>query len=58
MAFPVDAGFYLVSPAGRGDSPKLTAFRKWLLASVQSHPAPPDIPLLDTMRHRRMQPSE
>jgi LysR family glycine cleavage system transcriptional activator len=41
MAFPVDAGFYLVSPAGRPDSPKLAAFRKWLLASVQSHPAIP-----------------
>ena len=38
IAFPVDAGFYLVSPAGRTDSPKLAAFRQWLLASVQSKP--------------------
>jgi LysR family transcriptional regulator, glycine cleavage system transcriptional activator len=45
MTFPVDAGFYLVSPADRADSPKLTAFRKWLLASVQNKPAITDIPL-------------
>lgn len=45
MTFPVDAGFYLVSPAGRADSPKFAAFRKWLLASVQGKPAMPDIPL-------------
>jgi LysR family glycine cleavage system transcriptional activator len=38
IAFPVDAGFYLVSPAGRTDPPKLAAFRQWLLASVQSKP--------------------
>jgi LysR family glycine cleavage system transcriptional activator len=38
IAFPVDAGFYLVSPAGRNDPPKLAAFRQWLLASVQSKP--------------------
>src|SRR4051795_3886537 len=38
LAFPVDAGFYLVSPAGRNDPPKLAAFRQWLLASVQSKP--------------------
>ncbi len=35
MTFPVDAGFYLVSPAGRADPPKLAAFRQWLFASVQ-----------------------
>jgi LysR family transcriptional regulator, glycine cleavage system transcriptional activator len=58
MAFPVDAGFYLVSPAGRADSPKLAAFRKWLLASVQGQPASADIAQRDTMRHRRMQASE
>ena len=38
IALPVDAGFYLVSPAGRADPPKLSAFRQWLLASVQSKP--------------------
>jgi LysR family glycine cleavage system transcriptional activator len=38
IAFPVDAGFYLVSPTGRTDPPKLSAFRQWLLGSVQNHP--------------------
>jgi LysR family glycine cleavage system transcriptional activator len=38
ITLPVDAGFYLVSPAGRTDPPKLSAFRQWLLASVQSKP--------------------
>jgi LysR family transcriptional regulator, glycine cleavage system transcriptional activator len=33
---PSDAGFYLVSPAARADSPKLAAFRQWLAASVQN----------------------
>jgi len=44
MTFPVDAGFYLVSPSDRADSPKLTAFRKWLLASVQNKPEVANIP--------------
>jgi LysR family transcriptional regulator, glycine cleavage system transcriptional activator len=35
IALPADAGFYLVSPQARAESPKLSAFRKWLLASVQ-----------------------
>jgi LysR family glycine cleavage system transcriptional activator len=35
IALPTDAGFYLVSPQGRADSPKLSAFRKWLVASAQ-----------------------
>ena len=38
ITLPVDAGFYLVSPSGRTDPPKLSAFRQWLLASVQSKP--------------------
>ena len=38
LAFPVDAGFYLVSPSGRTDPPKLAAVRQWLLGSVQNHP--------------------
>ena len=33
---PADAGFYLVSPAGRTDSPSLSAFRQWLIASAQT----------------------
>src|SRR5471030_1880623 len=36
IALPADAGFYLVSPQARADSPKLSAFRQWLIASVQS----------------------
>src|SRR5947209_16160652 len=33
-----DAGIYLVSPQAKADSPKLSAFREWLSASVQSKP--------------------
>jgi LysR family glycine cleavage system transcriptional activator len=36
IALPADAGFYLVSPEAKADSPKLAAFRQWLIASVQS----------------------
>ncbi|WP_375412894.1 transcriptional regulator GcvA [uncultured Bradyrhizobium sp.] len=36
ITLPADAGFYLVSPAGAADSPKLSAFRQWLVASVQN----------------------
>jgi LysR family glycine cleavage system transcriptional activator len=35
MTLPANAGFYIVSPEGRADSPKLSAFRQWLTASVQ-----------------------
>lgn len=35
MTLPADAGFYLVSPLDAG-SPNLTAFRQWLLGSVQA----------------------
>jgi LysR family transcriptional regulator, glycine cleavage system transcriptional activator len=38
FTLPSDAGFYLVTPAGRPDSPKLAAFRQWLVASAQSKP--------------------
>jgi LysR family glycine cleavage system transcriptional activator len=34
ITLPADAGFYLVSPEARTDSPKLSAFRQWLTASV------------------------
>jgi LysR family glycine cleavage system transcriptional activator len=40
IALPADAGFYLVSPQGRRDSPKLAAFREWLLP--RSKPTPED----------------
>jgi LysR family transcriptional regulator, glycine cleavage system transcriptional activator len=36
ITLPADAGFYLVSPEARADSPKLSAFRQWLLTSVQT----------------------
>src|ERR1700730_15125375 len=36
IALPADAGFYLVSPEAKADSPKLSAFRQWLVASVQN----------------------
>ncbi|HEU0083742.1 MAG TPA: transcriptional regulator GcvA [Bradyrhizobium sp.] len=36
ITLPSDAGFYLVSPAGRPDSPNLAAFRQWLIASAQN----------------------
>jgi LysR family glycine cleavage system transcriptional activator len=38
IALPADAGFYLVSPQGRRDPPKLAAFREWLVASAQAKP--------------------
>ena len=36
IALPTDAGFYLVSPEARADSPKLSAFRQWLRAPLQN----------------------
>ena len=36
ITLPSDAGFYLVCPETTADSPKLAAFRQWLIASVQS----------------------
>ncbi len=38
ITLPADAGFYLVSPAGKTDSPNLAAFRQWLIASAQNKP--------------------
>src|SRR5580693_5037026 len=36
ITLPADAGFYLVSPQASADTPKLSAFRQWLLTSVQT----------------------
>ncbi|QOZ72637.1 transcriptional regulator GcvA [Bradyrhizobium arachidis] len=36
IALPADAGFYLVSPQGRREAPKLAAFRQWLVAATQN----------------------
>jgi LysR family glycine cleavage system transcriptional activator len=41
IALPVDAGFYLVSPEGVAEPPKLGAFRQWLIASAKNAPAKP-----------------
>lgn len=38
IALPADAGFYLVSPQGRADTPKLAAFRGWLGATTHAAP--------------------
>jgi LysR family glycine cleavage system transcriptional activator len=40
IELPVDAGFYLVSPEARTDSPKLSAFRNWLMQAVTARPEP------------------
>jgi LysR family glycine cleavage system transcriptional activator len=34
ISLPADAGFYLVAPEAAAESPKLVAFRDWLLASI------------------------
>ena len=36
IALPADAGFYLVSPQGRREAPKLAAFRQWMIAATQN----------------------
>ncbi|MCA1380469.1 transcriptional regulator GcvA [Bradyrhizobium sp. BRP23] len=36
IALPADAGFYLVSPEGRREAPKLIAFRDWMIAAAQN----------------------
>ncbi|HLZ05596.1 MAG TPA: transcriptional regulator GcvA [Bradyrhizobium sp.] len=36
IALPADAGFYLVTPEGAMEPPKLKAFRQWLLTSAKN----------------------
>ncbi|WP_369720680.1 MULTISPECIES: transcriptional regulator GcvA [unclassified Bradyrhizobium] len=36
IALPADAGFYLVSPEGRREAPKLAAFRQWIIVATQN----------------------
>jgi LysR family transcriptional regulator, glycine cleavage system transcriptional activator len=36
IALPADAGFYLVSPDGRREAPKLAAFRQWVVGAAQN----------------------
>src|SRR3954447_21988219 len=52
IALPADAGFYLVSPAGRADSPKLAAFRQWLVAPAQGKSFRPSFHHKRLIRHR------
>jgi LysR family glycine cleavage system transcriptional activator len=35
ITLPADAGFYLVSPEAAAETPKLAAFRQWLVAAAQ-----------------------
>jgi LysR family transcriptional regulator, glycine cleavage system transcriptional activator len=53
IALPADAGFYLVSPEGRADTPKLAAFRQWLKASIHGK-AEEELPDLKPARRRRV----
>ena len=56
IELPVDAGFYLVSPEAKADSPKVSAFRKWLSDIVKAKPEPLAGPLAEaTMPMRRRQ---
>jgi LysR family transcriptional regulator, glycine cleavage system transcriptional activator len=36
ISLPADVGFYLVSPEGAAEPPKLRAFRQWLIASAKN----------------------
>jgi LysR family glycine cleavage system transcriptional activator len=51
IALPADAGFYLVSPESNADTPKLSAFRQWLKASV--HGKPDELPDMKQPARRR-----
>lgn len=43
---PQDAGYYIVTPEGRPDSPKIALFRDWILAAArESNPAEQPAPL-------------
>src|SRR5882672_7134390 len=51
IALPADAGFYLVSPEAKADTPKLSAFRQWLKASI--HGKPEKLPDVKQLARRR-----
>jgi LysR family glycine cleavage system transcriptional activator len=44
IALPADAGFYLVSPLGGREAPKLAAFRQWVVAASQNKPQEDRLP--------------
>src|SRR3981189_1676719 len=52
VTLPVDAGFYLVSPEAKADTPKLSAFRQWLKASIEGKPE--QLPDIKPARHHRV----
>jgi LysR family glycine cleavage system transcriptional activator len=52
VTLPVDAGFYLVSPEAKADTPKLSAFRQWLKASIEGKPE--ELPDMKPARHHRV----
>jgi LysR family glycine cleavage system transcriptional activator len=51
ITLPADAGFYLVSPEAKADTPKLSAFRQWLKASI--HGKPEKLPDVKQLARRR-----
>ena len=51
ITLPADAGFYLVSPEAKADTPKLSAFRQWLTASI--HGKPEKLPEMKQVARRR-----
>src|SRR5437868_6743042 len=51
ITLPADAGFYLVSPEAKADTPKLSAFRQWLEASVEGKPK--ELPAIAQPARRR-----
>jgi LysR family glycine cleavage system transcriptional activator len=54
ITLPADAGFYLVAPEARADTPKLAAFRDWLKASIHGKPEPLPVEVKQPARRRRV----
>ncbi|MDQ8727151.1 transcriptional regulator GcvA [Bradyrhizobium sp. LHD-71] len=46
VTLPIDVGFYLVCPEASADTPKIAAFREWLLATAQRDKQVPVQPML------------
>ncbi|HEY0329087.1 MAG TPA: transcriptional regulator GcvA [Rhodopseudomonas sp.] len=55
IKLPDEWGFYLVSPQASAETPKLSAFRQWLLASIQgsTKTSPPPAEAADGLVRRR-----
>src|SRR4051812_8588204 len=54
ITLPADAGFYLVSPEARADTPKLAAFRHWLKTSIHGKPESLPVEVKQPARRRRV----